>query len=112
MIQKHNLPPNPKEWNSLPISTQVYIVWQLFKKAHLPVLKTTILKYLIRIDLWLFPPLAFIACYKAVSLLFPSNHPMTYLAIPGTAIMFTAFAMLLLRPPQKRIAHWIKLHDN
>ena len=107
MTQKNSQLPNHNEWKSLPSTTKIYIVWRIFKTAHLPIIETTILKKLSRVDLWLFPPIGYISCYKTVALLFPVNHPMTYIAIHGTAIMFTALALLLLRPHKKNIAHWV-----
>jgi hypothetical protein len=65
-----------------------------------------------RVDLWLFPPAAFIACYKAISLIVPAQHPMAFITILGTSFMGATLTLLLIRPPKKRTAHWINQGRN
>lgn len=84
------------------------ILW----RARLHRIRQITLNILHRIDLWLFPPLGFYACYNAISLLFPTNHPMTSIAIPGTAFMFTTLAILLLRRPKKYLHTGYKMSQS
>jgi hypothetical protein len=102
MTQKHNPPPSHEDWNFLPLPVQVYLVWHVFFKAHLPKTNNAILKYIKRVDLWLFPPAAFIACYKAISQIIPAQHPMAYITNLGTSFMSATLTLLLLRPRCKR----------
>ena len=91
---------------------QVYIALRVFHKGHWPILRTAILKYLVRVDLWLFPPLAFIACYKAISQIVPAQHPMAFVTIMATSFMGATLTLFLLRPPKKKSAHWINKTSN
>lgn len=54
-----------------------------------------------RVDLWLFPPLAFVSSYKAISQIIPAQHPMAFNAIMATSFMCTVLTILILRPIRK-----------
>ena len=67
-----------------------------------------LMKFFYRVDLWLFPPLAFISTYLVTSKYFPA-HPIKIFAVLSTAFMFLTLTLFLIRPRKwKRTAHWIK----
>lgn len=55
-----------------------------------------------RVDLWFFPPLAFISGYKAISLIVPAGHPMAFFAIMATSFMCATLTLFLLRPIKRK----------
>lgn len=66
---------------------------------------------LYRMDLWLFPPLAFFSAYIITSKYFPP-HPIKIFAVLSTAFMFSTLNLFLLRPRKwKRIVHWVKANE-
>ncbi|MEW6403377.1 MAG: hypothetical protein AB1649_16395, partial [Chloroflexota bacterium] len=68
--------------------------------------KQKILTTLYRLDLWLFPPLAFLGTFKATLRLIPT-HPIAFYAIMATSFMAATLTLFLIRPPKKVTAHWI-----
>lgn len=65
------------------------------------------LHFIYRVDLWLFPPLAFISTYIVTTKYFP-EHPVKLYAVLSTAFMFSTLTLFLIRPPKRRQYHWIK----
>ena len=59
-------------------------------------------RVLVRTDLWLFPPVAFLATYRAMSRLAPP-HPMAELGILTASVNAATLVLLLIRPPRRRI---------
>ncbi len=57
-------------------------------------------------ELYIFPPLAFIADYIWMKTIFP-DHPMTQFAILATAFMSATLTLFILRPPKRKRIHWI-----
>lgn len=67
-----------------------------------------IIKFFNRVDLWLFPPVAFFADFFWMKRIFPA-HPITEVAILSTAFMAMTLTLFLLRPRKwKRTAHWVR----
>ncbi len=106
MSQKPN-PPSYKEWKNLPIETKLYIGWITFKSTQWKKIEKKITEKIQRVDLWLFPPLAFIGCYKAISQIIPSEHPMAFNTTMATGLMCATLTLFILRPKSKKLAHWI-----
>lgn len=103
MESKQN-PPSRDEWERLPVFIQMLVAGKICYYASLPRLHGI----LYRIDLWLFPPLAFFAAYKAM-LRFVPVHPISKMTVLTSAFTSAAYALFLLRPPKRmRLAHWIK----
>lgn len=86
-------------WSQLPLHIQLYIVWLIFKSAHWPYLADQGLKRIYRVDLWLFPPLAFISTYIATLRYFPA-HIMKEEAVLATSFMAMTLTLFLIRPPK------------
>lgn len=79
------------------------ILWNI--RLHL--IRHKMLNILRRVDLWLFPPLAFISSYKAISQIIPAQHPMAFNTIMATSFMCATLTLLLLRPQNKKNARKI-----
>jgi hypothetical protein len=58
-------------------------------------------------ELYLFPPLAFVADYSWMKQVFP-NHPISELGIVSSAFMTMTLTLFILRPPKRVKAHWVK----
>lgn len=58
-------------------------------------------------ELWIFPPLAFVADYFWLRPIFPPQHPLTTISLLATAFMAMTLTLFLLRPPKRHRAHWI-----
>lgn len=84
-------PPDPDQWASLPVLVQLYIVsrvwWTLFA-----------LRSMRRVDLWVYPPLAFFSAFKAMSRFVPEEHPMALVTVLSTSFMAATLALFILRP--------------
>lgn len=104
-------PPNKSDWNCLPIEVRIYIFLRLYAATKLPHLKNRIVDFLYRVDLWLFPPLAFASAYLVASKYFPP-HPMIMFAILATSFMFSALVLFIIRPPKRRRFHWVKINER
>ena len=68
------------------------------------------INWLYYFELFIFPPLAFLADYFWMKRIFPI-HPISELAILSTAFMAMTLTLFLLRPRKwkwKRTAHWVK----
>lgn len=107
MRSKKSNPPSQSDWEKLPLDMQIYIVLRLFIAVQLSPLAQIIVKYLSRIDLWLFPPLAFISTYIAANNHFPA-HPMKIYTVLACAFMFATFTLFLIRPKRRKNFHWVK----
>lgn len=57
-------------------------------------------------ELYIFPPVAFIADYTWMSRIFPP-HPISEMAILSTAFMSMTLTLFILRPKRKQV-HWVK----
>lgn len=77
------------------------ILWNI--RLHL--FRHKMLNVLRRVDLWLFPPLAFVSSYKAISQIIPAQHPMAFNAVMTTSFMCATLTLLLLRPLNKSRKH-------
>lgn len=66
-----------------------------------------ITNFLSRIDLWLFPPLAFITTYFATTNQFPA-HPIKMYVVLSCAFMFATLTLFLIRPKRRKVFHWVK----
>jgi hypothetical protein len=107
-----NLKPDPlnhEVWKTLAISTKVKIVWIVFTDTTWKRIEYKILKWCKRIDLWLFPPAGFWACYNSISNIIPAGHPMAFNATMATSFMFATLTLFMLRPKARgRIqVHWV-----
>ena len=108
--QKPN-PPNQNDWERLPFDMQLYITARIFLAVEFPRIAESILKFLYRVDLWFFPPLAFLSTCLVTSKYFPP-HPIKIFAILSTAFMFSTLNLFLLRPRKwKRTAYWVKINN-
>jgi uncharacterized membrane protein YhdT len=68
----------------------------------------TVAKWLYVHELYIFPPVAFIADYAWMKRIFP-EHPFTEMAVLATAFMSMTMTLFLLRPRKwKMAAHWVK----
>jgi len=86
----------------------MYIALRLFIAVELPRQKERILKFLYRVDLWFFPPLAFTSAYLLTSKNFP-EHPIKIFGVLATAFMFSTLTLFLLRPKRwKKTSHWVR----
>lgn len=79
--------------------------WLRFQGEFFYVL-ANVLDFLYRVDLWLFPPLAFIGNYFAMLKLFPP-HPMKYIAILASSFMSATLTLFILHPPKRLQYHWV-----
>lgn len=87
--------------------SDLHVILHYVRLRHI---RHQLLKLLYRVDLWLFPPLAFLSTFLATSKYFPS-HQIKLFAVLSTAFMFSTLTLFLLRPRKwkwKRIAHWVK----
>lgn len=107
MKPEKSKPPSHNDWQKIPLDMQLYIVLRLFIAIQLSHLAQITLKYLSRIDLWLFPPLAFISTYITTNNHFPT-HPMKIHAVLSCAFMFATLTLLLIRPKQRKQVHWVR----
>lgn len=99
--------PSPDDWKKIPLDMQLYIVLRLFIAVQLPQISESIVKHLRRIDLWLFPPLAFISTYFATTNHFP-QHPIKIIVVLSCAFMFATLTLFLIRPKRRKNFHWVK----
>jgi hypothetical protein len=107
MKQQKIPPPSQNEWHRIPFDIKIYIALRLFIAVEWTILSEKILKFLYRVDLWLFPPLAFISTYIMTSKYFPPHTIKTF-AVLSTAFMFSTLTLFLIRPPKRKQFHWIK----
>jgi hypothetical protein len=104
-------PPNPNDWDQLPIDVQIYIAWRIFVTADLPRLIESTLSFLNRVDLWLFPPSVFYSVYLTTMKNFPP-HPIKIFAVLATAFMSATLTLFLIRPTKHKPAPLLKeSHD-
>jgi hypothetical protein len=84
------------------------VVYALSARRTIAALFPAAINWLYYRELYIFPPVAFVADYTWMSRIFP-HHPISELAILATAFMSMTLTLFLLRPPTRRIkAHWIK----
>jgi hypothetical protein len=100
-------PPNQSDWGKLPIDIKFYIAMRLFFAIDAPRLSDNILRFLYRVDLWLFPPLAFYSVYLLTTRDFP-EHPIKMVAVLATSFMAATLTLFLIRPPKRRPYHVLK----
>jgi hypothetical protein len=86
---------------------QIYINLRIFFSIKLPRAGEIILNFLNRVDLWLFPPLAFYSTYLVTTRYFP-DHLIKFIAIMATSFMAATLTLFLIRPPKRRPVHWVK----
>ena len=106
MEQNLNKPPKPENWNSLPIPIKIYIGWIIFRSVHWTKIEKILVENIQRIDIWLFPPLAFFGAYKSMIKIVPEGHPMALVTVLGTCFMCVVLVQLIVRP--RKIFSWIR----
>lgn len=108
MKSEKSNPPSQDDWQKLPLDMHLYIVLRLFIAVQLSHLAQITVNFLSRIDLWLFPPLAFISTYFATTNHFPS-HPIKIYVVLSCAFMFATLTLFLIRPKRRKLqVHWVK----
>lgn len=107
MKRQKTLPISQNDWDYLPLDIQLYITAKIFLAVEFPRLTEMVLNLFYRVDLWLFPPLAFTSTYFLTARYFPA-HPIKIFAVLSTAFMFSTLTLFLIRPPKRRQYHWIK----
>lgn len=98
MEKKQNTPPSLDDWNLLPLPIKLYIGWIIFKSVHWIKIEEVFIKRIRRIDLWLFPPLAFYGAYKSMMQIVPMDHPMALVTVLGSCFMSAVLVQLVVRP--------------
>ena len=100
--------PNLNDWERLPTDIQLYITAQIILANEPPRLRNRLLKILYRVDIWLFPPCAFLSSYLTAYQNIPT-HPIKLYAVLSIAFMSATLTLFLIRPRKwKKTAHWIK----
>lgn len=111
MEEKQNKPPSHEEWKLLPLAIKIYIGWIIFRSTHWKKIEEIFIRKIRRIDLWLFPPLAFFGAYKSMMQIVPLEHPMALITVLATSFMCSVLIQLILRPVAKKKFHWIKIKN-
>ena len=108
MKQQKPLPPNRNDWKGLPLDYRIYVALRIFFIVQWPQINKIALYFLNRVDLWFFPPLAFLSTYLVTSRYFPL-HPIKIFAVLATAFMASTLTLFLIRPRRwKKTRHWVK----
>lgn len=99
-------PLNPEIWKRTPLYIRIKIAWLIYKSVTWLRWRERILRLLVRVDLWFFPPLMFYGAYLISSRYLPI-HPIRLIAINANAFMAASLSLFLLRPATRYKAHWI-----
>ena len=84
------------------------VVYALSARRTIAALFPAAINWLYYRELYIFPPVAFIADYTWMSRIFPP-HPVSEMAILSTAFMSMTLTLFMLRPRKwKKTAHWVK----
>jgi len=102
MEQKQNTPPSHNDWKLLPLPIKLYIGWIIFRSTQWKNIENIFVKRIRRIDLWLFPPLAFFGAYKSMLQVVPLGHPMGMNTVLASSFMCAVLVQLIIRPAKKR----------
>lgn len=84
----------------------LFIVLQRARRVRFQRRTLNIIK---RVDLWLFPSMAFASNYHVLTNFFP-GHPVKLFAILASSFMSATLTLFIIRPPKRRSpGHWVGL---